>query len=72
MTISYLWATGLDFVPKQHGVWKQSPMDKYGLTAYVVPRRPGLVPVGHKQAPGRPDIAFEMPELDPGSPEVAP
>ena len=58
MTISCLWATG--------------SMDKYGLTAYAVPKRPELVPVGHKQAPGRPEIAFEMPELDPGSPEVAP
>ena len=47
-------------------------MDKYGLTSYVVPKRPELVPVGQKQAPGRPEIAFEMPELDPGSPEVAP
>ena len=38
---------------------------------HLVPERPQPVPVGHKPAPERPEIAFEMAELDPWRPEPA-
>ena len=39
---------------------------------HLAPERAEPSQVGHELAPDRPEIAFDMPELDLGSPKIAP